>query len=54
MLTKLYIKKLYFKALCCKVKFFWEVKKHIFKNGHFKNVQNQNFCSNFFEKKMTA
>jgi len=54
MLTKIYIKKLILKALCCKVTFFWGAKTPIFKNGHFKNVQNENFCSNFFEKKMTA
>ena len=51
MLTKIYIKKPYLKPLCCKVTFFGGAKTHIFKNGHFKNVQNQNFCSNFFEKK---
>ena len=50
MLTKLYSKKMYFIALCSKITFFGLKKSVIFKNGHFKNVQNQNFFSNFFQK----
>ena len=50
MVTKNYYKNMNFKALCCKVTFFWGAKSVIFKNGHFKNVQNQNFFSNFFQK----